>query len=465
MARTLTIAVAGASGFVGSHLLEVLSREAKVVALSRRGRAASSNANITWRACDLFSAESTRAALDGADVAVYLVHSMMPTSRLFQGDFRDTDVLLADNFAKAAAQAGVQRIVYLGGLVPSEGYVSEHLASRLEVERALEASGLPVTKLRAGMIVGPGGSSFEMLCTLVERLPGMLLPTWTQSAAQAIFIDDVLTVLRHAIVDGAWSGETVNVVNGEKLTYEMLLRQTASALGRTRPMANVPITSTSFSKRWIELFSGAPYELISPLIDSLQCDMPSPEPTPEVAALLRYPTYASMLAESLSRKARPPVEPSNTRETRRDESTVRSVQRLASVPGHDAPFISREYMRWLPRFFRTVIRVTEAPGSSRVTFSFAFLDAPLLILERVEDQRDPCRDEFRVVGGLLAKPDTHGWLEFRLVAGGEFTLAAIHDFVPSLPWPVYRLTQAPIHAWVMRSFGRHLSRLEATEHP
>ena len=237
------IAVAGASGFVGSHLMAALAGECHMVGLARTPVQAQSRAPglaVEWRACDLFSSTSTQAALVGVDIAFYLVHSMMPSSRLFQGTFHDTDLLLADNFAKACAHNGVKSIVYLGGLVPHTGYVSPHLQSRLEVEGVLQSSGIPVTCLRAGMVVGPGGSSFEILRALVSRLPWMILPKWTRSAGQAVFLDDVVAVLKASVTDPALFGRTFDLVNGESLSYEDLLRQSAAALGMKRRMVQVP---------------------------------------------------------------------------------------------------------------------------------------------------------------------------------------------------------------------------------
>lgn len=455
----LTVAIAGASGFVGSQLIPTLTPEHRVVGLVRNPRGA--DGGVEWRACDLFSSTSTHAALVGVDIAVYLVHSMMPSSRLFQGSFCDTDLLLADNFAKACAHAGVKHIVYLGGLAPDNGFVSKHLESRLEVEGVLQSSGIPVTCLRAGMVVGPGGSSFEILRTLVQRLPWMVLPKWTRSRGQAVFIDDVVRVLKASIEDPALRGRTFDLVNGESLTYESLLRQTAQALGKKRLMVSVPIASTGFSKRWVQLFSGASHELISPLIDSLQCDLPQFDPVPEIARLIRHHTFASMLEETLrrtvTRTAPPAPRPGEPR------NTVRSIQRLPSMPARDARFISNEYMRWLPRFFRAVVRVKSALDTPLITFSLAFLDRPLLVLELIDQGSDHARNKFHIVGGILSKTTTTGWLEFRQVARRRYTIAAIHGFVPALPWILYIASQAPVHALVMKAFGRHLALLARSD--
>jgi nucleoside-diphosphate-sugar epimerase len=452
-----TIAIAGARGFVGSHLAARLKAKHSVIGLARSVPQDSPD-GMAWRACDLFSSKSSQTALQGVSVAFYLVHSMMPSSRLFQGSFHDTDLLLADNFAKACASAGVEHIIYLGGLVPPAGFVSRHLESRLEVEGVLASTGVPVTCLRAGMVVGPGGSSFEILKALVDRLPWMILPQWTQNKGQAIFIDDVVDVLEACLEDPALRGRTLDVVNGELVTYEDLLRQTASALGKRRFMFPVKISSTGFSKRWVQLFSEASHELISPLIDSLQCDLPQGNPVPEIDKRIRYRTFASMLQETLRRRG-PSVSLGPSKRPQEKHATVRSIQRLPSLVQQDADFLAREYMRWLPQFFRAFIRVEQVPDSHTVRFLVAVLPWPLLVLERIDPGADRSRVKFHIVGGILSKTTTTGWLEFRQVAQRRYTLSAIHGFVPTLPWPVYLATQAQLHALVMFAFGRHLGKL------
>lgn len=487
------VVVAGASGFVGRALLPALSTSRQVIGLSRHAKPNDSR----FVACDLFSMSSTRRALQGADTAVYLVHSMMPSSRLFQGSFHDTDLLLADNFARACRDNGVRRIVYLGGLVP-EGRISQHLESRREVELVLAEAGAELVAVRAGMIVGSGGSSFDMLQRLVERLPMMVLPAWTQRHTQAVHLDDVVRVLVEACcsdrfcseqptLEGTSNHKIVQLVNGECLTYEQLLRTTAERLGKRRVMVPVPISSTGFSKRWVQLFSGASYELTSPLIDSLLCDLPNIQPSDSVKPLLRWHRFADMLeAIAAERPAERPTEQpqsdSTTTTTRiageaspafvaqalavqakrvdavERAYSVRSVQRLVAHPiAADAIAISTEYFEWLARLLRPFIsvRASEAePGR----YSIVLFGLALLVLSKQPPATDSTRVKFHIVGGLLTANSTTGWLEFRQLAHRRFTLAAIHGFVPALPWRIYVFTQAPIHEWVMRAFARHLGR-------
>lgn len=457
----MRIAVAGASGFVGRNLLGELSRAGHEVFALSRSAIAELPPRATWRKTDLFSAQSTHSALEGADCAIYLIHSMLPSTALFQGDFHDTDLLLADNFARACRAHGIRRIVYLGGLVP-EGRISLHLESRREVEKVLESSGVPVTVLRAGMIVGPGGSSFEILQNLVRRLPAMLLPEWTQRTSQAVFIDDAVRVIARAAEDDAFVGQTLDLVNGEALTYELLLRQMAEALQVRREMIRVPIRSTEFSKLWVTLFSDSDYELVSPLIDSLLCDLPSSKPGPLIEPLIRFKGFKEMAIESLARQtARPSSGPGRLSRAlsrrRRRMKTVRSIQRLPSLADRDAHWIATEYMRWLPNNFLSLIQVNADESTGRVIFRIRGIPVPLLELQFVQRDSDRDRNKFHIVGGLLTRTTDTGWLEFRQVSGRSHTIAAIHEFVPSLPWPVYLCTQAVLHAWTMNRFGRHLS--------
>lgn len=460
----MRIAIAGASGFVGTHLCQALSNSgAQIVALSR-SRPAHLPAGVVWRETDLFSAGSTRAALEGADVAVYLIHSMLPSSTLFQGDFHDTDLLLADNFSRGCRSNGVRRIVYLGGLVP-EGQISMHLESRREVEGVLKSSGVPLTVLRAGMIVGPGGSSFEILKTLVERLPAMILPQWTQSRTQAVFIDDVVNVLKAAVRDERFSGKTLDLVNGESLNYETLLRQMAEALGVHRTMVHVPIASTGFSKLWVSLFGCSNYELVSPLVDSLLCDLPASEPDLLIRELIQYPSFRLMVREALGRSvSRAPAQPRRRARTgRTGRKTVRSIQRLPRLENRDCHWISTEYMRWLPDSFLSLIRVESDKRTGCVKFQLRGVPLPLLELQLVKGDPSQEREKFHIVGGLLTATTDTGWLEFRQIEGGKYTLSAIHEFVPRLPWPIYRTTQALVHAWTMRRFGEHLARAQTRD--
>ncbi|WPJ96837.1 NAD(P)H-binding protein [Coraliomargarita algicola] len=189
------VAVAGASGFVGTHLRRHLSEVFCFRALTRSPNIvaqAGQSHSTEWTHCDLYSLPQVSEALKGCELGLYLVHSMAPSSRLMQGAFEDTDLLLADNFIRAAESAGLKHVIYLSGLMPEgDEDLSPHLRSRLEVEHVLKSRSVKVTVLRAGLIFGPGGSSFSMLINLVNALPIMLLPAWVCSKTHSIDIQNV----------------------------------------------------------------------------------------------------------------------------------------------------------------------------------------------------------------------------------------------------------------------------------
>lgn len=455
----LTIAVAGASGFIGSALCRRLATEHRVVALSRREGA--SAGGVERRRCDLFSLLDCERALAGADVAVYLVHSMLPSARLTQASFPDMDLLLADNFARAARRTGVRQIVYLGGIVPETGALSPHLASRLEVEHALAAHGVPVTTLRASLVIGPDGSSFRIVQRLVERLPVMILPRWTRSNCQPIHVDDVVALL--AAVCGApfARGETYDIGGPEIVTYAELLARTARMLGRTPRFLPVPFFSPELSRLWVTLVTGTPRALVSPLVASLRHPMVARDRRLQDRLALPGVALDEALRRALAEAPPPRPAPGPTGPV---VNTVRSVQRLPLPAGRDAVWATAEYLTWLPRALEPFLHVDVDEGG-HVRIGLHGLRRPLLELTWSRERSLPDRTLLYVTGGSLARvtEGRRGRLEFRVVLRGTTLLAAVHDLVPSLPWPVYNATQALAHVTIMRAFGRHLARRAEAE--
>lgn len=442
----MRITIAGASGFVGRELLNKLSVKHKIKALSRGSKDPESN--IRWAAADLFSYQSTVEALEDTDIAIYLVHSMIPTSRLFQGNFQDTDLFLADNFSRACVKHGVKQIIYLGGLEPT-GKTSSHLKSRIEVENVFKSTGIPTTVLRAGMVVGDGGSSFEILKNLVFNLPAMVLPHWTKSTTQAIYLSDLVKVFEWSMGNEKAYGKTINVVNGEKITYRQFIETASKYFSKPKILIPVPINYTSFSKLWVKIFGEADYELVSPLIDSLVCDLNYPEIPAEIEHLIEYRTFTQML-ESVPKEKRV----KQRKRKKPEKNTVRSVQRLTTDTEINAYEAVKIYAKWLPVHMKSLIKVNW--GDSLLKFQFLWFDKPLLILQIQDNPEELDRAKFHIVGGLLTKTTNTGWLEFRRVLGSKYIIASINEFQPALPWYLYKFTQAFMHQRVMLSFGRYL---------
>ena len=467
-----TVAIAGATGFVGTAVRAALADDYRIIGLTRspvRARInAAKNESETWRHCDLFSPYAVRDALEGADYAIYLVHSMLPSARLTQADFVDLDLLLAENFARAAAAQGIRQILYVGGLIPDDRPLPPRLASRLEVEQTLGSSAVPLTALRAGLIVGPGGTRLRMLLNLVQRLPVMVLPAWTEATTQPIAIDDVVKTLKHVLGQPDRYAGSYDIGGPEVMTYRSMLEAAADVLGVTRRIVTTPITAPALSKLWVRTFGGVPWALVDPVIESLNHNA-----TVKDNALQRWldPTvmaFKAALQRSITEQGR---QYPNPREALRDEddavirsdSVVRSVQRLPLPPRFTARDVAQEYMRWLPQFGWPFLQA-DVEGD-QVQFRIRALRLPLLKLAFAQDRSPEGRQLFHVTGGLLADMTNHheGRLEFRRALNGECAIAAVHDFAPKLPWYVYNATQALGHLWVMNSFGRHLARIAAAQ--
>jgi uncharacterized protein YbjT (DUF2867 family) len=264
------ILVTGATGYVGSKLVEELqSRGHEVRTLSRRG-AGGGDA----RTGDVLSGNGLPEALAGVKTAYYLVHSMGTS-----GDFAAKDRQAAVNFAEAAANADVERVVYLGGLGSEH---SEHLRSRHEVAQLLRARlGARVVYVRAAMIVGPGSASYDILEHLVNRLPVMIVPRWLDTKTQPIALSDVLKALadvgeREELV------EELQLGGSEVLTYREMMRRAAPLMGRRPPLViRVPVLTPRLSSYWVALVTPVSYGMIKPLIDGLGAEMiVSREPPP-----------------------------------------------------------------------------------------------------------------------------------------------------------------------------------------
>lgn len=456
-ASATTVAVAGASGFVGQAIGKALAGRHRLVGLSRGGGRAHYD---EWRKCDLFSLRDAERGLEGARFAVYLVHSMMPSARLVQGRFEDLDLICADNFARAAKRAGVEQIVYLGGLVPPhDGELSRHLQSRREVEAALGGHGVPVTVLRAGLVLGAGGSSFELMTRLVKRLPLMVTPSWTATRCQPIALTDVAAIITYVLGRKTTYDQTYDIGGPEVLTYREMLQQTAEALGLSRRTVAASVLSPRLSTLWVSVVSSTPSELVGPLVQSLSHAMIAGDRRLQEEAGIPGKTFREGLEEALhtppaDREAaqKPVAAPPPPHSAA--PSGVRSVQRLPLPAGRNAEWVAAEYMRWLPRLHGLRV-VVEPSGICR--FYARSVKEPLLELSLAPDRSTPDRQLFYITGGLLAKPTDRGRLEFRETADHTSVLAAIHEYHPRLPWWLYENSQAVAHLWVMNAFAKHLA--------
>ena len=262
--------VFGASGYVGTHLTPRLQADGWTVRTSARHKEVLEGRG--WQGVEIVEADALQpqtldSVLSGVDVAFYLVHSMAAGK-----DFARLDIEAAENFAAAAARAGVGRIVYLGGLIPDDPK-SQHLASRAATGDVLRAGSVPVTEIRAGMIVGPGSAAYEVIRDLVNYLPVMVTPRWVQSRSTPIALENLLGYLVGVAKRPETAGKVYDVGGPEVLRYEQLMRQYGELVGKRLRLLSLPVLTPRLSSYWLRFVTSVPTNIARALIDGLEHDV------------------------------------------------------------------------------------------------------------------------------------------------------------------------------------------------
>jgi uncharacterized protein YbjT (DUF2867 family) len=256
------VLVSGASGFIGSRLTPALIAEGREVrALTRHPGDYVGPALACYG--DVHQPESLADPLRGCSAAYYLVHS------LGSDDFVERDAEAAHAFGQIAAAAGLEQIIYLGGLGSDDDQLSAHLRSRRTVEGLLAGGGVPVTVLRAGIVVGDGGISWEITRQLVENLPAMVTPRWVNTLTQPIAVDDVIRYLIGVLGNPDAEGRTFEIGGPDVLSYKSMLERVARIAGRPRPIVPVPLLSPALSSRWLALVTDVDRQTGRSLIGSM----------------------------------------------------------------------------------------------------------------------------------------------------------------------------------------------------
>ena len=272
-AKERTIFLTGATGYIGGRLApRLLERGYAVRCLARSPRklderAWASDPAVTILGGDLVDREKLTDAMRGCGVAYYLVHSMLAAGP----EYRERDRRLAENFVRAAEDAGVERILYLGGLGETGGGLSEHLRSRREVEQVLASGSVPVTVFRAAMIIGSGSASFEILRYLVERLPVMITPRWVRTESQPIAIRNVLHYLVECLDHPETAGRDLDIGGSDVLSYRAIMQIMADERGLgKRWILPVPVLTPRLSSLWIHLVTPVSHHVARPLAEGLR---------------------------------------------------------------------------------------------------------------------------------------------------------------------------------------------------
>jgi len=263
----MRILVTGATGFVGGQLAgKLVAAGHDVRALVRDPDRYDAPDGVDVYQGDVLDRGSFEDSLAGVDATYYLIHSMYAGK-----DFEERDRLAARNFTRAAGEAGVGRIIYLGGLGETGDQLSAHLRSRREVEYILGDGKAELTTLRASIIVGEESVSFQIVTQLVKRLPVMIAPQWVRTRCQPIAVDDALTYLVGVAEHSETAGQTYEIGGPNVLTYGEMLRQTALAMGRRPPpIVPVPVLTPKLSSYWVGLVSDVDWQVARPLINGLK---------------------------------------------------------------------------------------------------------------------------------------------------------------------------------------------------
>ena len=259
----MKIAVFGATGVIGRSLIPRLSPDHEVIAVSRRPPS-NGDTGVAWVAADVVDPFAVSRALDDVEIVYYLVHS------LGTSDFEARDRRAADIMARMAETAGVRQIVYLGGLGDDAPDLSPHLRSRAETGARLAAGSVPVTTLRAAMVVGKDSAAFETILALVDRLPGMVCPRWVTTETQPIALEDIVHYLAGVCGLPGAMGQTLDAGGPEVMTYREMIERIAHLRGKHPLIVEVPVLTPRLSSYWLHLVTPVQASVARPLIEGLR---------------------------------------------------------------------------------------------------------------------------------------------------------------------------------------------------
>ena len=464
----LKIAIIGAGGSIGTALSRNLAGDYNVLALvgaKERISSTESDPFLKWRYCDLFSRQAVAEAVSDCDYIIYLVHTRIPTARLNQAESENMDLLIADNVARSASLKGIKQMVYLGSLIPQGNSASDFVEKRNEVIEALSNYDTPLTVMRAGLVVAPGSNAVRLLANIATRLPIVLVPHWANTRKQPIAVTDVIRAIRYCLGNQGAYGQDYDIGGPVVLTFRDLLHRVASTLKSGPTFITVPYFPARLYYWYLRLLDRHAHPaLINLIVEALGHDL-----------IVRDNALQQFIAENsvLPREIIDPYikkyghMPSNPRlpfrkkymAGLRSKSNVRSIQRIALQPGRNATWVADIFFKWLPRFARPfVLCEVDKAGNCRILSRLPKLH--LITLSFKPKHSSPDRRMYFITGGLLAKghDELTPRFEFRDVLQGRYTIAAIHDFRPQLPWGFYVLTQAVIHLIAMRTFQKIMKK-------
>jgi len=463
--------VFGASGYIGGHLVPFLTGQGRDVRATSRYIPVLEDRG--WDGVELVEAdalkpESLDAALKDVGVAYYLVHSMAAGK-----NFPSLDAEAARNFAEAAERQGVQRIVYLGGLVPDDPQ-SAHLRSREETGDILRAGGVPVTEIRAGMIIGPGSAAWEVIRDLVNHLPVMITPRWVSSRSTPIALANLLRYLADAPLLAETAGEIYDVGGPEVLTYVEIMNAYGELVGRRPRILPVPVLTPRLSSYWLRLVTSVPTNVARALIDGLSQDVIASDQRLAQLIPQKLLDFRAAAEEALEadrqhaaparwvegavacREFRPEYSYYSMQQgaTATTEASVEALWRELCKIGHNGDFFAARWLWWLRRvidwFFAgpSFRRTRRHPDELRVGDT---VDA-WRVIDLQPGRRLTLLMEMRAPGA--------GVLEFLISeADGKRQISVTAYFHPAGVWGIaYWNALLPFHAYIFKRKTRTIAR-------
>ncbi len=461
----------GASGYIGSHLAPYLaSRGLSVRATSRNVEVIEAREwqDVALAEADALQPESLDSVLEDVDIAYYLVHSMAAGK-----NFPELDARAARNFADAAARQGVKRIVYLGGLVP-ESPKSTHLRSRQETGDILRAGSVPVTEIRAGMIIGPGSAAWEVIRDLVNHLPIMITPRWVFSRSTPIALSNLLHYLADAPVLGETAGEIYDVGGVDDLTYKEIMQQYAELVGKSTRIIPVRVLTPRLSSYWLRLVTSVPTNIARALIDGLSQDVIADDDrlanlVPQKLLGFREAAVEALEADRkhalparwvegaiACREFRPEYGfySKKTSDSAHSSASAEALWRVICRVGKDGDFFYANWLWWPRRCLDWILggpsfrRKRRHPDELRVG---DVVDAWRVIAMQPGKQLTMVM-EMKATGA--------GVLEFDIDdnGNGQRTVTVTAYFHPAGVWGIlYWLTMLPFHAFIFRGMTREIA--------
>ena len=423
-----------ASGYIGSHLKDKLKVNHEIIAISRNAQNKKNEKNVTWKSADLFDLDAITEVMKGIDTAIYLGHSMKTSAKLTQANFEDMDALLADNVGRVAKKHGVKHIIFMSGIITNDSHLSLHLKSRLECEKILRYYGVPVSTLRAGLIIDSNGSSYPIFKRMIERLSAMILPNWAYNMIAPVSMDDVIDKLAMLVERSPKENEVFNITRPKVMNYQELFERIATTLDKRLFILHLPTILIRLSRCWIkEKMNGK--ENVKKALKDKQDEQ-----------------------QIITTKQ------SKSNQNKRDEvKDVRAMTRFRIPESYSIQDVTREYAEFINNITLHLVNGTINEHEFNIQL-------PLIrkcILKMKRDNHDSINEMivYKIVGGDLAmvKDSGNARFEFRRILDTNEGIAALQEYESTLPWGVYKFTQAIAHKFVMGVFKQYMNHLASYE--